>query len=194
MLDHWSTFSKHGPPLAAKVGPGVHFWLLKLDWGSTFGQVQFSRDRHARQNGPPPSEVMYVLHLLRGRFVSPTFLKMDEGSAQGLPPVRVLKKVYGRLFQAIHSPDLLAGFMYSEELIGDEIVGDLPSISSSQARTKLLSAFSATLGGSDRQDNVMERMCRALEATGEPALKDIASDIRLLCRGLFVVGHCTVYM
>ena len=114
---------------------------------------------------------------------------MEEGTTQPLPPVRVLQKVYGRLFQAIHSPDLLAGFMYSEELIGDEIVRDLPSMNISQAKTKLLSAFSATLRGSDHQEYVIERMCMALQATGEPVLRDVASHMRSLCRGLFVVGR-----
>ena len=123
-------------------------------------------------------------------FVAPTFLEMEGGTSQPLSPVRVLQKVYGRLFQAISSPDLLAGFMYSEELIGDEIVGDLPSMTPSQAKTKLLSAFSATLRGSEHQQNVMERMCTALEETGEPVLREIASDIRSLCRGLFVLFQC----
>ena len=111
---------------------------------------------------------------------------MEEGTTQPLPPFRVLQKVYGRLFQAIHSPDLLAGFMYSRELIAYEVVSDLPPMTSSEAKTKLLSAFTATLGGSKHQENVMERMYAALEETGEPALRDIASDIRYLCRGLFV--------
>ena len=80
--------------------------------------------------------------------------------------------------------------MYSEELVGNEIVSDLPSMTSSQAKAKLLSALNATLQGSEHQLNVMERFCVALESTGEPVLKDIAEDIRRLCRGLltFVVG------
>ena len=112
---------------------------------------------------------------------------MEEGSAQPLPPVRVLQSVYGRLFKAIHSPELLAGFLYSEELIGDELLSDLPSMTVSQAKTKLLSALIATLQASDHQENVMESMGLALDATGEPVLKDVASDMRSLLRGLFVV-------
>ena len=123
-------------------------------------------------------------------FVVPTFLEMEEATIQPLPPVRVLQKMYGRLFQAISSPDLLAGFMYSEGLIGDETVVDVSSTALSQAKTKLLTAFSATLRVSERQENVMERMCKALQATGEPVLREIASDIRSLCRGLFVMGRC----
>ena len=124
----------------------------------------------------------------------PPSFNMEEGATsettQPLPPVRVLKKVYGRLLQAIHSPKYLAGLMYSEELIGDELVDNLSSMTNSQAKTELLLAFRATLQGSEHQRNVMERFCVALEATREPVLKDIAKDIRRFCRGLltFVVG------
>ena len=115
---------------------------------------------------------------------------MEEGTTHSLPPIRVLQKVYGRLLQGIQSPEYLAGFMYSEELIGDEIVSDLPSMTNTQAKTKLLSAFKATLQGSEHQHKVMEKFFVALESTGEPVLKDIAEDVRRLCRGLltFVVG------
>ena len=83
---------------------------------------------------------------------------MEEGTTQPLTPVRVLEKFYGKLFKAMHSPELLAAFMLSRQLIGAEIVNDLPSMTCSQGKAKLLSAFSATLQGSDRQENVMERM------------------------------------
>ena len=120
----------------------------------------------------------------------PPSSKMEEGTTHPLSPVRVLQKVYGRLLQGIQSPEYLAGFVYSEELIGDEIVSDLPSMTNTQAKTKLLSAFKATLQGSEHQRNVMERFCVALESTGEPVLKDIAEDIRLLCRGLLTSVVC----
>ena len=113
-----------------------------------------------------------------------------EETNQPLPPVRVLQKFYGRLFKAIHSPELLAGFMYSEELIAREVVNDLPSMTSSEAKTKLLSACSATLEGSNRQENTIERMCFAMEETGEPVLKEVAAEMRALCRGGFLLCAC----
>ena len=127
--------------------------------------------------GPRPQLTVY--------FVAPALPKMEEKTTQPLTPDRVLEKFYGRLFKAIHSPELLAAFMLSRQLIGAEIVNDLTSMTCSQGKVKLLSAFIASLQGSQRQESVMERMCLAMEDTGEPGLAEVASDIRTLYQGWF---------
>ena len=108
---------------------------------------------------------------------------MAERSTQSLPPERVLQKFNGRLYDAIQSPQTLAEFMYSEELIGDDVINDLPSMTVSQGKSKLLSAFRAAINGSDQKELVMSRIFLALERTGVTALKAVASDMRAFCPG-----------
>ena len=87
---------------------------------------------------------------------------MAERSPQPMPPERVLQKFNGRLYDAIQSPQTLAEFMYSEELIGDDVISDLPSMTISEGKSKLLSAFRAAIRGSDQKEHVMSRIFLAL--------------------------------
>ena len=106
-----------------------------------------------------------------------------EMSPDPVPPERVLRKFNGRLYDAIQSPQVLAEFMYSEELIGDAVINDLPSMTVTQGKSKLLSAFRTAIKGSHRKEFVMSRILLSLERTGEPSLKAVASEMRAFCSG-----------
>ena len=89
---------------------------------------------------------------------------------------------------------MLAEFMYSEELIGDDIVNDLPSMTPSEGKSKLLSALRSAIRGSDHKELVMSRIFLALERTGEPVLKEVVLDMRAYCPGwlsvcLYIVAN-----
>ena len=106
-----------------------------------------------------------------------------ERSPDPVPPERVLRKFNGRIYDAIQSPQVLAEFMYAEELIGDDVINDLPSMTVTQGRSKVLSALRAAIKGSDRKEFVMSRILLSLERTGEPSLKAVASEMRTFSSG-----------
>ena len=109
---------------------------------------------------------------------------MAESSAdQSLPPERVLQRFNGRLYDAIQSPESLAEFMYTEEFIGPDVIDNLSSFSFNERKTKLLAAFRTSLRASSQKMQVMTKIYRSLESSGEPLLKDLASQMRALCPG-----------
>ena len=108
---------------------------------------------------------------------------MTERSPQPMPPERVLQKFNGRLYDAIQSPQALAEFLYAEELLGDDVMNDLPSMTVNERKSKLLSALRSAIRGSDHKEVVMSKIFLALERSGEPPLKAVVSDMKALCPG-----------
>ena len=102
-------------------------------------------------------------------------------SHQRLSPEELLRTFTGRLYTAIQSPEALAQFMLTEQLIGDDVLNDLPSMRFAEAKSKLLAAVRAAVRSSSRKENVMTRFLLCLEQTGEPTLKELASEMRALC-------------
>ena len=100
-----------------------------------------------------------------------------------MPPERILQKFNGRLYDAIRSPQALAEHMYSEELISDDVINNLPSMTVSEGKSNLLSAFRAAIRGSDQKELVMSRIFLALERVGEPPLKAVVADMKTFCAG-----------
>ena len=98
-------------------------------------------------------------------------------------PERVLQKFNSRLYHAIHSPQALAKLMCSEEVIADDVIRDLPSMTVNEGRSKLLSVLRSAIRESDHKEVVMSRIFLALERAREPSLKAIASDMRTFCPG-----------
>ena len=107
----------------------------------------------------------------------------ETSSPQPMPPDRVLQKFNSRLYDAIQSPQALARAMYSEKLIGHDVVHELPSMTVNEGRSKLLSSLRSAIRGSNHKEVVMSRIFLALERAGEPPLKAIASDMRVVCQG-----------
>ena len=104
-------------------------------------------------------------------------------SSQPLQPEELLRTFHGRLFTAIRSPETLAQFMYSERLIGDDLLDDLPAMKIGEAKSKLLAAVRAAVKTSNRKENVIKRFLLCLEQTQDPTLGDLASEMRALCPG-----------
>ena len=108
---------------------------------------------------------------------------MDEESSQPSQPEELLRTFRARLYTAIQLPQTLAQFLYSERLIGDDLLDNLPSMKFDEAKSKLLSAVRAAVSTSNRKENVMKRFLLCLEQTGEPTLGGLASEMRALCPG-----------
>ena len=106
---------------------------------------------------------------------------MAGKSSQPLPPEEVLRTFNGRIFDAIQSPQTLAEFMYSEHLLGDEVINDLPSMKISEKKSALLSSVRAVVKGSERKEHVLTSFLMCLEQTGEHALQELASEMKTLC-------------
>ena len=113
----------------------------------------------------------------------PLCVAMAGEPSQPTQPAEVLQTFSGKLFTAIRSPEALAQFMYSERLIGDDLLDDLPSKSFGEAKSRLLSAVRAAVRTSNRKENVMKRFLHCLEQSGEPTLGDLASEMRAFCPG-----------
>ena len=77
--------------------------------------------------------------------------------------------------------------MYSEELLGDDVIHDLPSMTVSEGKSKLLFVLRSAIRGSDQKELVMSKIFLALERAGEPALKAVVSDMRAFCQGWPIV-------
>ena len=90
-------------------------------------------------------------------------------SPQPMHPERVLQKFNSRLYHAIQSPQALAKLMYSEQVVGDDVIHDLPSMTVNEGRSKLLSALRSAIRESDHKEVVMSRILLALQRAGEPS-------------------------
>ena len=119
---------------------------------------------------------------------------MAERSPQPMPPERVLQKFNGRLYNAMQSPQALAEFLYAEELIGDDVINDLPSMTVNERKSKLLSALRSAIRGSDHKEVIMSKIFLALERAGEPPLKEVVSDMRAFFPGWPIVCMCLYFM
>ena len=112
---------------------------------------------------------------------------MAEMSSQPMHPERVLQKFDSRLYHAIQSPQALAKFLHSEEVIRDDVIHDLAPMTVNKGKSKLLSVLRSAIRESDQKEVVMSRIFLALERAGEPPLKAIASDMRAFCQGWLIV-------
>ena len=113
---------------------------------------------------------------------------MAEKSPKPMPAEKVLQKFNSQLFDAIQSPQALAEHMYTEELIGHDLVHDLPSMTVNERKSKLLSVLRSAIRGTDHKEVIMSKIFLALERAGEPHLKAVVSDMRAFCPGWPVVA------
>ena len=95
-------------------------------------------------------------------------------------PAKVFRKHFAKLLVGIQSPDILAAFLYAEELISRETKGKVTSSSGPfvEKSNMLLNAVESTLLVSSDRKSTMLSLCTVLEESGEPALRKIAADMR----------------
>ena len=100
-------------------------------------------------------------------------------------PAKVFRKHYAKLLDAIQSPYQLAASLYAEDLIGRETKGRVTSSSGPliEKSNILLDAVESTLLVSSEQKSTMLSLCSVLEESGEPALREIATDMRTCITG-----------
>ena len=108
---------------------------------------------------------------------------MADERSQASQPEELLRTYRARLYTAIQLPQALGQFLYSERLIGDDLLDNLSSMKFDEAKSKLLSAVRAAVSTSNKKENVMQRFLQCLEQTGEPTLGELASEMRALCPG-----------
>ena len=119
---------------------------------------------------------------------------MTERSPQPMPHERVLQKYNSRLYHAIQSPQALAECMYTEELIGEDAISDLSSMTVNERKSKLLSVLRSAIRGTNHKEVIMSRIFLALESTGEPLLKEVMSEMRAFCPGWPIVCKCLYFI
>ena len=73
--------------------------------------------------------------------------------------------------------------MYQEELIGDDVMVDLPSMTANQGRSKLLAVLRGAINQSDQKAVVMSNILTMLEETREPSVMAVASKMRAFWSG-----------
>ena len=102
-------------------------------------------------------------------------------------PAKVLRRHFAKLLVGIQSPNTLAAFLYSEDLINYETKGKVTSTSAPfvEKSSMLLNAVESTVLVSSDQKNTMLRLCAVLEESGEPPLRKIAADMRRYIAGKF---------
>ena len=100
-------------------------------------------------------------------------------------PAKVLRKHFAKLLVSIESPNILATFLYAEDLISHETKGKVTSSSAVfvEKSSMLLNAVESTVLASRDQKSTMLSLCAVLEESGEPALRKIAADMRICITG-----------